>query len=164
VDGGATHRLDLLVQLADELSPVLEADLKDLALLNLRNLDEIKVRIEQKLLVLLVLDELEVLAEEVREEESEVVDELLVGIGRLVVGAGDVCGRERPRSAWRVADALAAGGARTCRRRDHLVDRGHDHLEEDDKLGVVLWHDLEAANLGQALERDVAEVGDLKEL
>ena len=56
------------------------------------------------------------------------------------------------------------GTTRTSRRRDHLVDRGHDHVEEDDELLVVLGADLEAANLGQALERDVAELGHLEEL
>lgn len=49
-------------------------------------------------------------------------------------------------------------------RRDHLVDARHDHVEEDDELVVVLGSDLEPANLGQALERHVAELGHLEEL
>ena len=52
----------------------------------------------------------------------------------------------------------------TRRRGDHLVDRGHDHLEQDHKLGVVLGPDTQPSNLGQALERHVSELGHLEEL
>jgi hypothetical protein len=37
-------------------------------------------------------------------------------------------------------------------------------VEEDDELGVVLGADLKTANLGQALQGHVAELGDLEEL
>ena len=53
---------------------------------------------------------------------------------------------------------------RTGRRRDHLVDRGHDHLEEDNELGVVLWSDAKPTNFGETLEGDVSELRNLEEL
>ena len=89
-----TDRLSLLIELADELCPVLEADLEDLSLLDLGDLDEVEVCVEEELLVLLVLDQLEVLAEEVGEEQREVEHELLVLVLRLVVCSGDVCEKD----------------------------------------------------------------------
>lgn len=132
---------ELVVQVGDELGPVLEADLEHLALLDLRDLDEVQVRVEEDVAVLGRLEDGDVRREEVGEEQGEVEDELLVGVGRRLVRAGDV----------------GVG-------RDHLVDARHDHVEQDDELVVVLGPDLEAANLGQALERHVAELGHLEEL
>lgn len=59
---------------------------------------------------------------------------------------------------------MRRGKGRTGRRRDHLVDRSHDHLEEDNELGVVLWSNAESSNLGETLEGDVSELGNLEEL
>ena len=88
-----TDRLTLLVEFADELCPVLETDLEHLTLLDLGDLDEVQVRVEEELLVLVVLDQLEVLAQKVGEEQREVEHELLVLVLRLVVRASDVCQR-----------------------------------------------------------------------
>jgi hypothetical protein len=88
---GEAQSLLLLVEGRDEGGPVLEGDLEDFALVDLRDLDEVEVRIEEDVPVLVVLEELEVDGEEVREEEGEVANQLLVGVGRVVVDALDVC-------------------------------------------------------------------------
>ena len=79
--------------------------------------------------------------EEVREEEREVEDELLDVVVRLGIALGDV-------------------GVK----RDHAVDGGHDHGEEDDDFLVVFRADLECGDLCEAFEGDVAEVDRFEEL
>lgn len=57
-----THSLSLLVKFSDELGPVLETDLENFPLLDLRDLDEVEMSVEEEFLVLVVLDELEMLS------------------------------------------------------------------------------------------------------
>jgi hypothetical protein len=89
--------LDLLVQLSHELrsvtaisecslthlAPVLQTDLEHLSVVDRRDLDQVKVGIDEQLLVIWRLDQAEVRVEVVGEEEGEVVNELLV----LVIGS-----------------------------------------------------------------------------
>lgn len=79
--------------------------------------------------------------QEVGQEESEIEDKLLTRIACVGISLGDV-------------------GAR----RDHAVDRGHHHREEDDKFGVIFGTNVERGNLGEALQSDVAEIRGFKKL
>ena len=132
--------LVLFVQLTHELGPVFEADLEHLTLGDLRHLDQVQVCIEQHFLVLGVLEQADVRDQKVAEEQGEVEDQFLVLVRRRLVHAGNV-----------------------RRRRDHAVDGCHDHVEENDKLGVVLGTDIQVDDLREALERDVTKIGYLEE-
>ena len=46
----------------------------------------------------------------------------------------------------------------------HPVDARHDDLEERDEFAVVLWANIQSANLGQAFESDVAVILNFEEL
>jgi hypothetical protein len=48
--------------------------------------------------------------------------------------------------------------------RDHSVDGGHDHGEENDKFWVVFWTDTQSCDLCQAFESYIAEFRGLKKL
>lgn len=87
----AGELLHLVVQVGDEFGPVLEADLEDLALLDLRDLDQVQMRVQEYVAMARRLEDGDVGGEEVGEEEGEVQDELLIRVGRVLVGAGDVC-------------------------------------------------------------------------
>lgn len=79
--------------------------------------------------------------EEVGEEESEVEYEFLIRVGRRFVNSGDV------------------GGGR-----DHGVDLGHDHVEEDDEFLVVFGTDRETSDFRETFEGNVSEFGNVEEL
>jgi hypothetical protein len=83
--------LDLVVEVRNQLGPVLETDLEDLSFVDLRDLDEVEVGVDEHGAVRLRLEDLDVRGEEVGEEEGEVKDELLVGVARGGVGTSNIC-------------------------------------------------------------------------
>jgi hypothetical protein len=70
--------LHLVVQFANQLSPVLQADLEDLAVLDLTNANEVEVTVKEEITVGQSLDDWEVVAEEVAKEEGQVLYKLLI--------------------------------------------------------------------------------------
>lgn len=65
-------------QCSSHLAPIFETDLEDLSIVNAGNLDQIQVRVDIELSVLVILDETEVGVKEVAKEECEILDELLI--------------------------------------------------------------------------------------
>ena len=82
--------MDLLVQLRDKLAPVLEADFEDLSLSDLRNLDKVKMGVEEDILVLWILDKTKVGVQEVGEEQGKVENQFLLGIAAGLVCSCDI--------------------------------------------------------------------------
>ena len=97
--------------------------------------------IQKQILHVIGLNKPQVDAQEVGEEESQVVDELLVVVRRVFVSCLDI----------------SVG-------RDHPVDRSHDTSKHVDELGVVIVRNVESANLGQTLEGRVPKLERIQEL
>mmetsp|Transcript_4868 Transcript_4868/g.10580 ORF Transcript_4868/g.10580 Transcript_4868/m.10580 type:complete len:233 (+) Transcript_4868:2178-2876(+) len=137
-----------VVEVGGEHVPVLEADLEDLHVLDVRNGHEQPHRTLQQGRVCLrgLLRDWQVLPEEASEEERQVADEGLVVGGALGVGAGHV-------GVWRHHRRRLAPHAHAQRRR-HLCEehfkarvvRGTDFARER----LVDGPNVERANLGQA--------------
>jgi hypothetical protein len=166
-----------------------DAHLEDFSLVDLRDFDEVHVGVVEDGLIGLVLDDAEVDGEEAGEEEGEVEDELLILVGRVAVDGGNVCAQaERGRTAA-AGISLVLGGIhlltdvmtrlkscapiRAGTSRAHQCARRQSAALECERCRyttlsaahlVVLWPDLQPADLGQAFESDVAELRHLEKL
>ena len=84
--GGVGAERGLSVQIGGQTVPVLEADLEDLGLVHLRDHDEVVQRLHEDLVQLrLLLDQLAVLLEEAAQEETQVLNEVLLVIAPVFV-------------------------------------------------------------------------------
>mmetsp|Transcript_91 Transcript_91/g.299 ORF Transcript_91/g.299 Transcript_91/m.299 type:complete len:538 (-) Transcript_91:749-2362(-) len=140
---GALPRAELgrrRVQFARKIPPVVEADFKNLVVLQLRNADQVEQPMVQGTLVLRGLQKGQVGLEKVRQEEGKELDELFIRVGVVIE---------------------CSNGRRV--RLDDLRDLVEELDVHLDKHGVVLLV-LEGGDLREALNGRVPEHRNRKEL
>ena len=143
---GQGQCLHLLIELLDKLEPVVEGDLEDFAVLNLRNPDQVVVTVGEEVAVRQVLDKRQVHTEEVAKEQRQVLDEFLIaGV------TGRICRLQVHAERNDVGDGRKDLG---------------EHLDKGLAIVGLLTRRtsyLQTTDLGQALEGNVTELGNLQE-
>ena len=152
--------MDGLCLFRAHLGPILQTYLEYLPVIHSRYFDEIQVSVDEKFSVLRGFYQAKMTVKEVCEEESEVVDELLILVIGSLISCGDICGA----SVRHQQTSDEGTELLTCARRDHAIDAGHDDLEQGDEFAVVLRSDVQSPDFPQASQRHIPEFRFLQEL
>lgn len=149
--------MNFLIEFLHQFRPIIQANLENLAVFHLGYLDHVDMRIHKELAVLLWLNEFIVSDKVVSEEQGHVEYELLSCICGCFVCSLDIFQQGS------VTDRRTVS-SHTSIRRNHPIDGDHDHLEQDEELGIVFWSHWQGGDFCQAFEGNVPEFRCFKEL